>query len=79
MIDLLNGIAEQKLAAAASAKTDVEMTHVVMGGKPRPIRPGANLALGDTMVKPAMKRNGEADEATLPPAKMAAVSTSSIA
>ena len=78
MGDLVNTIVTRKLkeavdAAAASASAssqDVTMTHTVdKGGKQRPIRPGAVLAIDNsTTPAPAQKREGEEIDSQIQPA-----------
>ena len=79
MIDMLNSIAMKKYEAAQQARSstdDVSMTHVMVGGRARPVRPGSTLALANTAAQPlaAGKRDGEVDPAAEPAAKKPIVS-----
>ena len=73
MIDMLNSIAKKNYEAAQQARSssdDVSMTHVMTGGRARPVRPGSALALTNTAAQPAAgKRDGEVDPAAEPAAK----------
>jgi hypothetical protein len=79
MSDLVNTIVARKIieaseaaaaATGASSSGDVTMTHIVdKAGRPRPIRPGAVLAISsDVTPSPAQKREGEVIDVQVQPA-----------